>query len=508
MPTSTIAVEAKLDGSNWTAITADVVASAGIRIKCGITSSRLDDRVAGTGTMTLTLNNSASNSGGLVGYYTPGHTNCRSGFAADLPVRLRVTSGAVTRTKFYGRIAQGGIMPIPGQYDDRKTSVTVLDWMQYPADEKLGQIPYKASQNMGTTIAMVEYYMVSPAPLHKDIDAGLTTFDAIFEPAGNGLKGLTEFVRAANSELGWVYIRRDATYDEILRAEHRHARNEKLFEDSPLYEFDNDMSGGELEAIVKGAKVTLKAYPRSEDTSAVVLHALQGRIFIAAGDSVTITGRYSDPENKAKNISAREVYQPVPVTDYSMWSNEDGTGTDLTNDLDITISAGANSIEYTMENSGSTDGWALVQCRGIGIYSYDSIEVVSEPATVKTEIFIDTKYQDNPEEAQGLADYLRDKIENANDIIWKSVTFYPNRSDALMTAFLTGDIGDHIRITEEMSGAVDQDYFINGVGIEILPGQIIRCTWYLMWDVEPTASYWILEESGRSELDDTTVLAP
>jgi hypothetical protein len=83
------AVEAKFDGINWTDITADVIDT--ISWKYGILGSGPLDRIGDPGEMSIKLNNTETNSGGVTGYYTPGHPLCRVGFTVGLPVRLTAT---------------------------------------------------------------------------------------------------------------------------------------------------------------------------------------------------------------------------------------------------------------------------------------------------------------------------------------------------------------------------------------------------------------------------------
>jgi len=107
-----IYVEMKLDGINWTDVSEDVIAP--IAFNGGILDNSPLSRVAGTGKCTFSLNNSISNSGGLAGYYSPGHANCRSGFAAGLQVRIRITYDNATYKKFQGKIPPQGIRALPG----------------------------------------------------------------------------------------------------------------------------------------------------------------------------------------------------------------------------------------------------------------------------------------------------------------------------------------------------------------------------------------------------------
>jgi hypothetical protein len=213
----------------------------------------------------------------------------------------------------------------------------------------------------------------------------------------------------------------------------------------------------------------------------------------------------------------------MSVGDYSIYNNEDGTGTDYSGSVTITTTFGANSAEFVVvNNTASADLYATkFQCRGFGIYAYDPV-LISASNALPTypggggqsanskiqELFLDAKYRDETENTQLIANYLLDKINNAPKVKFKTVTFYANSSADLMDAFLRADIGSYVKITEDMAGANASDYFINGISFEISAVNIIRCTWYLMWDVEPAGAYWILGVAGRSELGTTANPAP
>ena len=93
MVTATWSVEMQLAGTAgaWTDVSADVLQSDKPRFESGIRDNGATDRVASTGRLTFTLDNSNLNSAGLAGYYSPGHANARSGFSTGIPVRFKVT---------------------------------------------------------------------------------------------------------------------------------------------------------------------------------------------------------------------------------------------------------------------------------------------------------------------------------------------------------------------------------------------------------------------------------
>ena len=86
-------IQAELSGINngWSNLTPDVRSEEPVKLAYGILGVTATDRVASTGTLTFTLNNSATNSAHLVGYYSPDHVNCRPGFNYGIRIRLAIT---------------------------------------------------------------------------------------------------------------------------------------------------------------------------------------------------------------------------------------------------------------------------------------------------------------------------------------------------------------------------------------------------------------------------------
>ncbi len=73
-------------GNGWTDVSVDLAGE--IRLHYGIAGTGPSDRVASTGTLSFTLDNSEKNSALKRGYYSPNHANKRGGFALGIGVRL------------------------------------------------------------------------------------------------------------------------------------------------------------------------------------------------------------------------------------------------------------------------------------------------------------------------------------------------------------------------------------------------------------------------------------
>ena len=84
------------DGSNWQDLSGDTITGS-LRWGGGILGSNPTDRVAAPGAIEFELNNSTSNSGAKLGYYSPDHANVRTGWALKAPVRVKCVSGGNTK---------------------------------------------------------------------------------------------------------------------------------------------------------------------------------------------------------------------------------------------------------------------------------------------------------------------------------------------------------------------------------------------------------------------------
>jgi hypothetical protein len=173
-----------------------------------------------------------------------------------------------------------------------------------------------------------------------------------------------------------------------------------------------------------------------------------------------------------------------------------------------------------------------LQARGIGIYDYEQTVAEAEDALLSAEFgeqvaVIDMPYQSNVATGQGLAEYLLDlygpqttnsfrlgisgacelgettRFPYVNYGVVGSVRLAPTTA-AMQTAILARDIGDVVTLTETVT-QLNNNFVINAVDLEVRAPGIP----YVTWTLGPAeyAQYWLLGQSGASELGDTTTLA-
>ena len=545
--TASIAYQMQLAGTAgaWTDVTDDVLTSLPVSVSYGIRGNGPYDRVAESGNIALTLDNSEKNSAGSAGYYSPSAPYVRTGFQVGVPIRVRITYNSNTYTKFYGRISPEGIQVESGLHGTRRTHITAADFMEQAAVHEMYLPAFTTSKKINEVVPLITANMPI-TPKGTAYSTGQDTFNTVFDTVRPKTRALGEFTKLANSELGYIYNRFDPTTDEELVVEGRYTRNDatvltQLSVGTAGYEYLLMETGDFLlqengdkliSAYVAGSvdasfnntfiemqtsnganifnRVKCVAYPRKTDGTAVVLATLQKSIFI--GGSATQTDvflRYRDPQGGVSNVSGRDMVTPAGTVDYLFNSAEDGSGSDLTANLTVTPDYGTEGVAYTFVNSGPAGYVTFLQARGLGIYIYDPVELTGEDTTSMgvhgTRVLdFDMKYQDSPLTASSFVTVLLNQYKNPRTVVDK-VTFYANRDETHMVAFLVCEPGSKIHLTEPLSG-IDNDYFINGVEYDIVQKDIIRYTWYVKPASEDTYRLWYLGVVGYSELGVTTYL--
>lgn len=531
---TSITYEAEFSTGVWTDITEDVLACS---VSYGIPNNDPVQRVASAGTMLLDLNNSDSNSGGLLGYYSPHNTNCRSGFGIGLAIRIKFIYDGETVYKFRGRIPSEGIKPAPGKYRGRRTQVTVGDWM-YEASEHEMSVGVEESLRGDQALALIVADMPN-APANTSYSEGASVFPTVFDDY-TGVRALTTMQKIAISEFGYVYVKRDGTDGETLVFEGRYDRKgstlksfdmsvcflDYLTDESGNYitdeagnrilidafydaDFEDGINTGEYnDKLINYTEIVVN--PRETDTlNTIVLAKLNKKVFIDAGETQIIKIPFRDPDNKATNVSGTDfIDPPTSGTDYTFNTLEDGTGSDIVSDLSVSVDYASNYAIYTCENTGATGGYCYVQTRGRGVYSFDTATSISQDATSvtaygKKALILNLPYQDDVYIGEALGDYVIDEFKTPKPDI-EYIDIAANVSDKNMKAFMSCDIGDLVKVTEEVGGA-DTNYYINGVEFRVGGANIVSYRFYLVRAYTANVNWFILDESL---LDGAKVLAP
>ena len=517
------AVEVELAGvgGGWTNITADVLlGETPLMLRYGIPRNGPMDRVADVGTASFWLDNSAKNSGGLVGYYSPLNSNVRSGFAFGIGVRIRFTFGGVTYYKWRGTLKD--IDPVPGISRERVTRCLAVDWMEQAAEAQIRDVAVQIAKRSDEVFSAV-LAKITTQPAASLIYVGIDTFAyALDNLGGDRTVAMSLFQDIALSELGFVYQKGNTTQGGTLVFENRQTRMTVTTNSVTL---TNTMVGLEVPRSLEQVfnRVEVVTIPRSIDAAATtVLYSITvpQSTAISGGASVTIWGDYRDPNQTAVWVGGTAMVAPVATTDYTMHANADGTGANLTANFTVTATFFGSVVMLVIANTGATAGFITkLQCRGKGLYRYASQTSRSDNSSSQTtyglrSITVPMPYQADSAIGQGAADYLTNLYASPLNQV-NSVTFEANDSSTLLTAALAREISDRIGVEETVTGVTTtagggatRGWYINGVAFEVYPanqGPQIRCTWTLF--PSDAAAYWVLDQTGASELNVSTRLA-
>lgn len=504
---ATFDIQMQFSGSAgaWTSVGADVALNPPVSCAYGIRGTGPADRLASTGTLTFSLNNSAGNSGGKLGYYSPGNANCRAGFELGVRVRAALTYSGSTFYKFVGSLEE--ISPIPGSRGARLTNCTAVDWMDEAAKQNVRLISTQINQRGDQVIATVVAAMTRK-PAASALNAGDDTFPfAIDNNRDVSQSPITIFKNVADSELGFVYLKGDQNTGGVLTFLDRHGRASS---GSSLVSLSSSMAGmvprRSRAAIYNDVQVTV--HPRSVDAAASILYSLGTAQLVTSGSTASFLGSYTNPAGGNTILAgAYTTCNLVPTTDYVMNTASDGSGADATANAVMSSCFGGNSFQITACNSLFVDAWLTkLQVRGRGLYDYQPVTMISDDANSAACYGVNTLALDMPYQTGAIstgknaADYMLQVWSQPLTRI-ESVNFVGNDSDTLMTAGLAREISDRVTLSETVTG-ISGDYYIQGIDWSITD----RNTFHFSWLVVPTDPFasWLIGLVGSSEIGQTT----
>jgi len=491
-------VAAHYAAAGWTDVTSDVVLSQPIEAHYGIFSSTPDQFVAETGTLKFALNNSEGNSVATVGYYSPNHASCRTGFARHIPVRYSILHNSIRYYKFVGWLEV--IDPLPGSKRERITQCSAVDFMGIlsKTNVRLGTSTGQTSDQLLTQLlTAVEATGPNTSPEATSFATGASTFPYGFIGGSDITNALSEAQRITASELGQLFVKGDTTTGGVFTLQTRFTRPSNTTNAST---FSNTEAG--LEVVTDMADVfndvQLTCHPRAVTAAASVLYSSDTVPKLDPLQVLNITGSYRDPDQRAQSVAGITMITPVSGTDWVANDSPDGSGTSLTANVTVTVFYGGTAAFFTITNTGTVPCYLTkLQCRGTGLLDYDQkviqVQDTSNQLTygVST-LAIDLPYENDTTAVRGLADRLIASWATSGTwegevSIAKSVTIYGNTSDTLMAAALGREPGDRIGLTETVTGvsttsttgAPTRGFVINGVTLTCEQGTVYSAQWTL-----------------------------
>jgi len=484
-------------GNGWTQVD-DVLKSPGISWHRGLPGTGVLDTVADIGTLSFSLDNSERNEAGLVGYYSPDSANCRAGFRLGIGIRYRIG----LNVRFTGVL--DSIDPVPGRHGARTVSCEAVDWMNTASRTRIGGLPVQINKH-GDEIFQTLLDSLDPSarPDAVEKDLSTDTYPYALDKVRDEQTVLRdELYRLCVSGLDRCWLRGNGTlvYESRVRRSTA-ASNVDTFTDSNGFVAKRDRTG-----VVNRVQSTV--HPRQLGTESVLLYLLYTPTLIVPGQTLTITGPWTDPNSPNVRVGAVTLDPVVAGTDYLVNSAADGSGTDLTSFLSVSTGSSGNATQFTLSLGGGIPGYIVkLQQRGVPLYDYgdtivqwdDSNSISQYGLTIQP---IDMSYQANPSFGLEAAQYIIFTSAQPLTQISGFVRYVDIYNATELARSVDRDVSDRIGLVDPVTG-INRSFFINAIDESEHDG--VLKTEFLLAAADTTA-YWLLEVPGRSELDHTTIL--
>lgn len=488
----------------WTSIKRDVeIYKTPLSAERGIDGADIaTSRVAQPGSLSCSLDNGESNSAGLLGYYSPEHANMRANFGRNTLVRLKITYDGTDNYVWRGYIVD--LDPSVGQFKERSSILTATDYMQRLAAARINLLAVQQDQRADQVIQTVLNAMAT-APVNTSLETGTHTMPfSLSSEQDERTAPMGVIQKVCQSLLQYFYVRGNTTDGETVVLQSEAARAAQTSQVT-LTDTMTTMSFSRPTDSIKNRIVGLVHPVKLDDDATTLLYENDNDIAIPGGATETFTFRFKDPQNRTSRISALNVTETADLvanTHYRASVYENTTLDDANGDLSITVANGANSSDWTIENtSGHYVYINLVNIFGQGIYYFNPVEVVAETGDADREMKYDFHYLASQSLARGFLVRLLERASSETPDI-ESVSFYADANSTLMDAAMDLDIGDRITLAETATGISGQ-YTINKVTYVIETDGTLRCEWGL--EPADVNNYFKLDSSL---LDGSDVLSP
>ena len=484
-------------GGNWVDVTG-YVKDDPIPISRGIMSDGETDRVANTGDMKLTLNNTAYNPAEKMGYFSPDNVNLRNSFGNQTSVRINLQRASGNYYKFQGKIVN--IQPEAGLLSEKRCYITVADWIDVAARTPL---PFLAVMANVTDDAVIQALVdaLSEPPETVDLDTGSYTYDYALTDVRSDTKVLGVLQSLALSGLSRIWMTGSAASGEVLvnRSLYTMLDTTKATLALALQDSMLDMKVSRS-AYKRLRRVATRVFPMLADSSPTTIFSLAESIRIAPGTTVTFKAAYKNATGQQG--PATNVITPVAGTDWN-FSTVDGSGGDLNADLTVNFSQGPTYFSVSISNpaSGSVGYLWQFDVRGTFLDRRSALEHIAEDTTLSerdaSSLSYDMPYQTNyytgADFGTAILSWHVDEETHVDSIVING-----GQSDAMMDAVVELEPGALISVEESVTG-IDRYFYVNGYKMTVRAKNDVE----MVLSVIPAVfgQFATLDLAGYDELD-------
>ncbi len=333
---------------------------------------------------------------------------------------------------------------------------------------------------------------LAPPGIARRLDAGQTVFAYIGDTWGEGVAALDAIRAVAAAERGRFFV--DRAGCAVFLDRHRALRP-----GAPAAVFADDMDGLDYVYGADAAQaVRVRCLPRAVGAPGTTLWALPEAQRIAPGGRWHVTAVYRDEAGQP--LGALTVIAPVPGHDYSASAAPDGSGTDLTAQVDVFLrEAGAAAARLEIRSRARQPVYLRLQVRGTPLLRGAALTV--EAASAASAAFygpgalaLDLPELDSLAQARGIA---RFELARRRTPRGRALTLALDGARALALS-----LSDRVRVVEAQTGHA-ADYFIAAEAHEVDRGGSRH---RVVWSLAPADAgvFWAL---GRARVGADTRLA-
>ena len=436
-------------------------------------------------------------------------------------LRIQSNDGVSTRTHFTGHIQR--VEPQPGDQGQRNAVIHAVDALQqlqgYPVrlppqvdvtpDTVIGllldQIPFRRTKLKGYwVLGRVNHSELGTntrlpiANIARDLSSGLTTLAYVGDNWAEGIPAIAAIRQVVDSERGRFYI--DVNGQAIFLNRH-----DLLLATTSAATFSDDMAGLAYDygaGVISHVQVRFQ--PRRIGDAESTLWELEEPLRLRAREQRQMIARFRDDQDQP--IGALTVITPVPGDDLIFNTQADGTGSDVTSQVDIflrQVDFSAVLLEFRSRRNRDVYLQVGAKLRGTPVYSgeplfIDQISYGSLAFYRPQALLMDLPLLNEAEQADSVARYELSRRKNPRGQV-RDITL---TNQLHSTELLTLTLFDRITVADGQTGH-NADYFIIAEEHRVdLGGYRHQVNWLL--ESANANSFWQL---GTHHLGSDTVLA-
>ena len=234
---------------------------------------------------------------------------------------------------------------------------------------------------------------------------------------------------------------------------------------------------------------------------------------IGPGETRTFIAIYPTPEDESSgNVAVNAWTTLASTTDYTANTESDGSGTDMTSSLSISLTKQARAIKIAVTNGHASDVCYLtkLQARGTPVSRSEPVEVIAEDATSKTAFGersyprpASARFVPDTTEAQGWCGYNLSIFKDPFSLI--EIIFSANKSSDNMTEALRVEVSDRVTVQLDENAGFGQDgiHFVENV-THMIRSKTEHWVKLVLSDGVKYGGFWLMNTGA---LDTTTRLA-